>query len=186
MNLPTVTYEQFLEFEPCWAREETGRRKLRYYKDKFGGKATALDILKLKRVPAEYRLWAVLREEFIPANMLHEFACRVAEKALALIENPDPRSIAAIGDKRKWLRGEITNDELAAAWSAAQGAVWAAAQDRVRTAALAAAQTAARGAARTAAWSAAQDAALAAACGAARSAAWNDQVTMLIDMMEAI
>ena len=146
MNLPTVTYEQFLEFEPCWAHEETGRRKLRYYKDKFGGKATALDILKLERVQAEDRLWAVLREEFIPANMLHEFACRCAEKALELVENLDPRSVAAIEAKRKWLRGEIANSELAAARAAA------------RTAAL------------DAAWSAAR----------------NDQVTMLIDMMEAI
>ena len=162
MNLPTITYEQFLAFGPCWEASEQGRRRLMYYSCKLGGKATALDILRLNRVSASDRLWAVLREEFIPADTLHEFACRCAEKAMAFVGNPDPRSIAAIEAKRKWVRGEITSDELAAAQVAAWEAAWAAA----RTAALAAAQDAA------------QD--------AARAAARADQAKMLIDMLEAI
>jgi hypothetical protein len=40
---------------------------------------------------------------------------------LKLTDNPDPRSIAAIEAKRRWLKGEITNDKLAAASAAASG-----------------------------------------------------------------
>ncbi len=46
---------------------------------------------------------------------VHEFSCRVAE-----IENDqDPRSIAAIETKRKWMRGEATDEELDLAREAA-------------------------------------------------------------------
>ena len=54
------------------------------------------------------------------SNLLHEFACRCAEDALKLVENPDPRSVAAIEAKRQWVKGEITDDELAAAGVAAR------------------------------------------------------------------
>ena len=53
-------------------------------------------------------------------NILHEFACLCAEDALKLIKNPDPRSVAAIEAKRRWVRGEITDQELAAAGAAAR------------------------------------------------------------------
>ena len=118
----------------------------------------------MRRVSVEDRLWAVLREEFIPAAILHEFACRCAEKALELVPNPDPRSVEAIEAKRKWLRGEITDDELAAARDAARAAAWAAAW------------AAARDAARDAVWDAAWD--------AARDAARRNQVNMLIDLLK--
>ena len=139
-ELPVVSYEQFMEFGPCWADDEQGRRRLQYYRRKLVGKANAMDILRLRRVSVEDRLWAVLREEFIPAAILHEFACRCAEKALELVPNPDPRSVEAIEAKRKWLRGEITDDELAAA----RDAVSAAARDAVCDAAWDAARDAAR------------------------------------------
>ena len=51
-------------------------------------------------------------------HVLHEFACRCAEDALALTTNPDPRSVAAITAKRRWLRGQISEEELAASWDA--------------------------------------------------------------------
>ena len=51
--------------------------------------------------------------------VLHEFACKCAEDALKLIDNPDKRSINAIKAKRKWLKGEISNEELDAAAKAA-------------------------------------------------------------------
>jgi hypothetical protein len=76
-------------------------------------------------------------------RVLHEFACDVAEEALALAGNPDPRSVASIAAKRAWLRGEISDSEL----DAARDAAW----------------DAARAAARAAAWDAAWDAARAAA-----------------------
>jgi hypothetical protein len=99
---------------------------------------------------------------------LHLFACDEAERAMARVENPDQRSVAAIVAKRAWLRGEITDKQLAAArdaaWAAARVAAWAAAWD--------AARVAARDAAWAAAWAAARDAARAAARVAARDAAW--------------
>ena len=165
MELPRVTLDEFLSFEPCWMDDEQGRRRLRYYARKLGGSADALEILALRRIPADERLWAVLREEFIPAPILHEFACRCAEDALSRIDNPDPRSINAIAIKRRWIAGEATDEELAAARTAAWAAQ-AAAQDAARTAARAAVRAAVR-VARTAAW-----AAQAAAQDAARTAAW--------------
>jgi hypothetical protein len=158
-----VTYEQFMLFKPCYGakrvKEIAGRKK----------NWTALDVLRLDKVPAEDRLWAVLREEFIDVPILHEFACRCAEDALKLVDKPDPRSIAAIAAKRAWLRGEVSDDELHAAWVAAR----------------AAASAAASAADSAAAWAAASAAAWAAASAAARAAARDNQIKLLIDMLEA-
>ena len=60
--------------------------------------------------------------------VLHEFSCRVAEEALRAANVTDPRSWAAIEAKRKWLQGEITDEELAAAWAAAWDVARAAAR----------------------------------------------------------
>jgi hypothetical protein len=51
---------------------------------------------------------------------LHRFAVWCAKEALKLIENPDPRSLAAIQAKLNWLDGKITDQELAAARAAAR------------------------------------------------------------------
>lgn len=161
MELPRVTLDEFLSFNPCWMGDEQGRRRLRYYARRLGGSADALEILALRRIPAGDRLWAVLRDEFIPAPILHEIACRCAEDALSRIDNPDPRSIHAIAVKRRWIAGEATDAELAAARAAAWAAAWAA--------------SAAAWAAAQAAWAAAQAAeAAAGAAGAAEAAAWAD------------
>ena len=106
-------------------------------------------------------------------RLLHEFACRCAEDALALVAQPDPRSVAAIEAKRAWLRGEITDEEL----DAASAAAWAAsrdARDAARAeawAALDAALYVARAASRAASWAAARDAAWDDALAAAQAAA---------------
>ena len=134
--MKTVTYEEFLKFEPCWLEEEGGAERIKSYFDRFGGKMSALDILKLDDVSTEDKLWSVLREEFIPAPILHEFDCVCAEYALSLIENPDPRSIKAIKVKRAWISGEATDKELntarTAAWcvyDAARATAWEAARE---------------------------------------------------------
>lgn len=144
--MKTVTLEQFKKFGPCWLETEEGAERLERI-GKLKAEWTALDVLDLVDVSAEDKLWAVLREEFIDANILHEFACRCAEYALSFVDNPDPRSVAAIEAKRKWMRGEITDMELADARDAALS-VWAAR----------AAARAARDAARAAVWAAAGDA----------------------------
>ena len=84
---------------------------------------------------------------------LHEMACWSAEAALfgqaMRGRTIDPRSLAAIDAKRRWLDGQASDSELAAARDAA----W----DAARAAARAAAWDAARDAARDAAWDAARD-----------------------------
>lgn len=156
--MKTVTVEQFKKFRPCWLETAEGREKfarIAAIKNEW----TAIDVLNMPDVSAQDKLWSVLREEFIDAPILHEFACRCAEYALSFVESHDPRSIAAIVAKRKWLRGEITDAELyaerAAARAAAQSAAWAAAWYAV--------SRSERDATRNAAWIAAMDAATAAA-----------------------
>jgi len=100
-------------------------------------------------------------------KILHEFACSCAEDALALVAQPDPRSVAAIEAKRKWLMGEITDEEL----DAAEDAAWAAVRDAATWAARAAARSASRAASLAAAGAAVGDAALAVARAASLAAA---------------
>ena len=99
-------------------------------------------------------------------RLLHEFACQSAEDALALVEQPDERSVAGIAAKRAWLDGKITDKKLdsawAAAWDASQNVAWVAS----------AAALAAWDASRSAAWAAVRDA-VEAAAEAARSASWD-------------
>jgi len=144
----TITYEEFIKFNPCWLNTEAGRKRLKYYATKKEH-WSALDILALEKVSPTNRLWAILREELLDTKIMHEFACQCAEEALKLVNDPDKRSVAAIKAKRDWLNGKITNDELAAAKDAAANATWTA-------------RNAAWGAS-AAAWAAANDAARVAA-----------------------
>ena len=162
--MKTVTVEQFRNFGPCWLETVEGRGKLARIAA-IRNEWTALDVLNLPDVSVEDKFWSVLREEFIDVPILHEFACRCAEYALSFVESPDPRSIAAIEAKRKWLRGKITNAELHAALEAVSSAAMDAAMD--------AAWIAASDTARAAAWGVAWAAATAAAWGAATAAESN-------------
>ncbi len=99
-------------------------------------------------------------------NVLHEFACVCAEHAMKRYGDGDARSFAAIEAKRRWLKGEIADEEMDAAGAAAGAAAWAAG---------AAAGAAAWAAAGAAAWAAAtRDAAGAAAWAAATRDAARD------------
>ena len=170
--MKTVTPEQFKEFGPCWLETAAGRKRyarVAAMRDEW----SALDVLALDGVSNGDKLWAVLREEFIDAPVLHEYACRCAEYALTFVREPDSRSIAAIEAKRKWLRGEISNDDLTAARAAAWDAAWSAAT---------AARAAAWAAARAAAYAAAGAAANAAACDAAR----EHEVKLLKELLREV
>ena len=182
--MKTVTYEEFLKLDPGWLY---GEERIKACFDRFEGKVSALDILNLDNVSAEDRLWIVLREEFIPAPILHEFACACAEYTLSLIDNPDPRSIKAVAVKRAWMCREVTDRELDAAWDAARDAArdaWEVARDAARATAWIAswaawtACDAVREDASEAAWTASNDAS--SACAAARDA----QVAYLIMALE--
>ena len=162
--MKTVTYEEFLRFDPCWLNDGRAEKLA-----KIGARKkdwSALDILKLRGVSDEDKLWAVLREELIDAPLLHEFACRCAERALTNAKVEDKRSWDAIAAKRAWLRGEMTDEQLAKASATAWDAAWA--------------TRAASDAASDAAWDAAWDAARAAARDAERK--W--QVAELKKMLE--
>ena len=196
--MKTVTVEQFRKFGPCWLETAEGRGKfarIAAIKNEW----TALDVLNLPDVSVEDKFWSVLREEFIDAPILHEFACRCAEYALSFVESPDPRSIAAIEAKRKWLRGEITDAELDAARGEARDAAHDAAMYAARIAARVAAQDVAwviaRVIAQDAAWAAALDTACAtrvvasraargAASRAARDAAREHELEILRELLE--
>jgi hypothetical protein len=84
---------------------------------------------------------------------LYEFAIWCAEQALMLVPSPDPRSVAALQVKRRWLDGAATDADLAAALDAA----WFAALGASR-AALDAVLDAAWAASRDAAWAATEQA----------------------------
>lgn len=196
--MKTVTVEQFRKFGPCWLETVEGRGKfarIAAIKNEW----TALDVLNLPDVSAQDKFWSVLREEFIEAPILHEFACRCAEYALSFAGSPDPRSIAAIEAKRKWLRGEITDAELDAARGEARDAAHDAAMYAARIAARVAAQDVAwviaRVIAQDAAWAAALDTACAAwdaaspaardaAMYAARIAAREHELEILRELLE--
>ena len=160
MSDKTINLQVIKSFEPC---VEGLENFIKHHKD-FSG--TALELLELENVPAKDKFWLLLREEFIPENDLHELACKFAESVLHLFEKEYPNDLRlrkAIEAKRKFIKGEISKDELAAARAAARDAARAA-----TWAELAAARAA------WAAASAASDAASAAsaASDAARDAAW--------------
>lgn len=99
-------------------------------------------------------------------TVLHEAACDWAEVALRRADVTDERSWAAIETKRRWIRGEATDEEL----GAARGDAWGAA---------------ARSAARSAAWDAARDTAGGSTWDAARVAAWSTAWGAAWDEMNA-
>jgi hypothetical protein len=177
----TFTIEDIRNMEPCY---DPGK----YLPEDWQG--TALDILRVTDCPPQDRLWVVCREDWIDDKTLRLDAAWCARQALALIDDPDPRSIAACNIAERYANGEATESELAAAFAAAWAArdaawaAWDAAGDAARDAWDAfAAAGAARDAAWAAAFAAAWAAAFAAARDAARDAAWEAQVDHLIEML---
>jgi hypothetical protein len=166
-----VTIEDVMRWGPCARYTEERLLKLANGREAL----SALEILDLN-IPSEDKLWAVLREDLLPASLLHEFACMCAETALLKERKagrePDTRSWKAVEAKRKWLRGEITDKDLSEAYAAARSAAWvAAANIEARSAARATARAAVE-AAMTAAW-------------AVKVAAADEQVQMLKRLIEA-
>ena len=162
--MQTFTIDDIRSWNPCYD-------PARYLHE--GWQGTALDILAVEDCPARDRLWVVIRNECIDECTLRLFTVWCARQALALIDNPDPRSVAAVDMAERFANGEATSKELAAACDAAR----AAARDAAWAAASAAAWAAARDAA-WAAWAAARNAAWA-ACDAACDAARDAQVLYL-------
>jgi hypothetical protein len=117
-----ITINQVMSWRPC------DQYSIERVTELFAGRdtLTIADVFALP-IPAKDRLWVLLREDCVPAPTLHEFACRVAEHALQSTGSADPRSVAAIAAKRSWVRGDISDQDLAAAWDTASVAARAAA-----------------------------------------------------------
>ena len=169
--MKTVSIDQVMGWRPCHDYPQNRITEL------FAGKEFLSweDVVALN-IPTEDKLWALLREDFIPTRDLHLLACDFAESVLHL--TGDPRCAEAIRVKRLWVDGKATDEEL----SAARAAAWAAARDAAREAAWAADRTAARDAAgtaaRAAAWEAARD--------AARADAWEAHLAMAVEVLRRL
>ena len=104
---------------------------------------TPLEVASLD-IPAEDRLWVLLREDIVPACDLRLLACGWAEAACVKAGCNDARSLNAIAVGRRYAHGEATEAELASARSAAESAeawsAWAAAWEAARSAAWSAAE----------------------------------------------
>ena len=125
---------------------------------------------------SDWMIWLACecQEELgITDRQLHEIACDCAERALQYVPDGEDRPRIAIMTKRRWIRGDATDEELSAAGSAAGSAAWSAARDAARSAG------SARYAARSAGYAAG------AACSAAESAERDIQRKQLIRMIEA-
>jgi hypothetical protein len=139
--------------------------------------------------------------------VLHEFMCWCAEQALLREREaghePDLRSWTAIETKRKWLKGEATDEELVTveleAWdaarstvegaSAARSAAWSATLGDARDIVWAvweAAWESAWSAAWNTAWKFTWDATKVAAKSATRDATWDSQNAKLEEMLTAL
>lgn len=133
----------------------------------YGGREslTPLEILSLD-IPAEDRLWVVLRSEVLGVRDLRLVVCGIAERAIPLFEARfpgDDRPRRAVSIARRFARGEASADELDAVRAATKDVAFAAAR-------------AAAGAAwdvQAAAWAAARAAAKAAAEDTTKDAAWD-------------
>lgn len=105
MTMKSIPREELLAYAPEYFRKLIPGDKACF---------TALDILAIDGMSLGSKLYIVVRGDLAGDKALHEFACRCAERALSRVGRPDPRSIAAIAAKRAWLRGEITDEALAA------------------------------------------------------------------------
>jgi hypothetical protein len=131
------------------------------------------EFLRAEHIPAVDRLWVVLRREFLGDRLLRLFACDCAERSLIREREagrePDERSWNAVAVARRYANGEVTDEELEAAWYAAWSAAWSAAWTA------GAASRSAWEAAWSAAW-AAEGPARASALNASWASAWVDRV----------
>lgn len=123
-------------------------------------------------IPAEDRLWVLLREEIIPARELRLLACDWAEDACEAAGWNDQRSLEAIAVARQFACGEAAVAELAAAAKAADEASWSAAEAALSAAA---ARSAAEATSEARSARLAAEAALSAAAAWLTATAWSDR-----------
>ncbi len=92
----------------------------RYVPETFRG--TAVDILKNGAVPAQDRLWVVLRTDLISERVMRLFAVWAYRQTLKFLPNQDPRCIEAASVAERFANGQASSEELSAAYLAAHSA----------------------------------------------------------------
>jgi hypothetical protein len=132
---------------------------------------TPAEVAEATGVLAEDRYWALVYASGASECILREHACWCARRALQSVNDPDPRSVAAVEVAERYVRGEATAEELSDAWSAACNAAHSAACNAAHSAVHSAAYSVADSAAESAAYSVAESAAYNTAQSAAESAA---------------
>lgn len=75
-------------------------------------------------VPTQDIIWLLCHEELLDKRDLRLFAVWCARQALKLLENPDPRSVAACDVAERYANGEATEKELQDAAAAARAATY--------------------------------------------------------------
>lgn len=103
MNLPMFTLNDIRTWKPCL---DPGI----YADENWIG--CALDVLVRDDIPAEYRLWTVLRPECIDEKVLRLFIISEARIALSAIENPDEQCVKCLDVAERRLHGEATEKEV--------------------------------------------------------------------------
>ena len=138
--MKSVTIEQVIAWQPCGYDDDDDGENYTPQRIEmlFDGREslTARDIAALD-IPKRDVIWALLHKEFVTERQMHILACDFAESIVHLCGD-DPRPRAAIDAKRAWMRGDISDAELAAAWAAARAAASAAARAAASVAARAA------------------------------------------------
>jgi len=189
--MKSVTIDQVMAWRPCGTYTQERVAEL------FAGRETLSprDIMALD-IPATDRFWALARPAFLSKESLHLLACTIAEDMLPFFEDEcpdDKRPRRAIETKRAWLRGGISNEELADAQYdarvAASGVDCALASAAVHPAsynlAAATARVAASAASATS-WAATYDVANALASAAAHAAAWTAAADAVINVAATV
>lgn len=118
-----ITIELIRSFSPCYD-PVTGIADDNSYivNDGYlteGYEATVLEFLGHPEVPANDKIWLVLRRDFMSDKALRLFAVWCAREAMKLVDNPDPASINAVDVAERYANGKATEEELNAAKVAA-------------------------------------------------------------------
>lgn len=179
-QLPTATVAEFRTWQPCWDESKINDYMEAYVDEPW----TALDVLALRDVPDEDKLWVVLRPKMVPDDVLKRFGFWCADQAR--LSAADALEAAGIPSQARLLRAlpTIVDESTArAARDAARDAGDAARAARDAAWAAWAAGDAGDAAARDAARDAASTAGYAATSAATRAATRAAQVVKLRSLL---
>jgi hypothetical protein len=112
--MKTITIDEILSTPPC--AEYPSEVIMQIAESLAADKQqwTALEILAREDVSADHRLWLVHRKELVDTPILHEAACRYAERVVEMADKPQIL-IDLLELKRRWVQGKVSSEDLASA-----------------------------------------------------------------------